>query len=114
MVTTFSLIIVGLAVIMVTSTVIQFHRRKITASWAMFWSGLWVVGATLTFFTGLLDRLAETYVGVDGTRFLMVAAILFLLFVSYRTFLRQKSLEAEISRLVEAIAKKDAKKGTRK
>jgi len=106
MVTKLSIIVLVLAAIMVVSAIVQFHRKKITASWALFWSGLWVLGTAAVFFTGLLDQIGNYLIGSTGSQLVLYTAVLVLFFLVYRLFLTAQKLNESISKLVEELAKK--------
>ena len=106
MVSSFTYIVFGLAAIMIVSTAIQLRKRRITPAWALFWTGIWVVGSVMSFFTGLLDRIGNYVIGTQGNQLVVYGTILLLFVFAYRLFLEQQTVRKEITQLVEELAKK--------
>lgn len=102
----FSVFVVALAAVMVFVTAFQHYKRKITTSWALFWGGLWVLGALTVTFVGVVDDLGRYLINGDGRWLIVYLAIILLFFICYRLFLVVQRLNESISRLVEEIAKR--------
>lgn len=106
MVTRFEILFLVIAIIMVVSTIRQFSKKRITAAWAMFWSGLWVVGSVLTVFAGWLASIAAFF-GNDARMLVVELSIIALFIIAYKLFMRQQKLRQDISKIVEEVAKRD-------
>ena len=106
MVTKFAYLVFLVAIIMIISTWIQYHKRKITASWAIFWSGLWIVGTIAVFSVGILDIIGEYVIQDNGRQLVVYLCIILLFFICYRLFLAIQKLNDSVSKLVEEIAKR--------
>lgn len=106
MVTPFAVLFYILSAVMIASTVLHFHKKKITASWAFFWSGLWVLGSVAIFFSGLLDSIGNYFIKDSGNIFVMYIAVMLLFFLVFRLFLVVQRLHESITMLVEELAKR--------
>jgi hypothetical protein len=106
MVTKFAILVAIIALIMIGSTLVQYARHKITRSWALFWAGLWLLGALGVLFGRFLDPLGNYVIGGEGRWLVVYMAIMLLSYLVYRLFLAVQRNSAALSKLVEELAKK--------
>jgi hypothetical protein len=102
----FTFVVVAVAAVMIVSTVVQYHRKHVTFSWALFWSGLWIVATAGVFITGWLDRIGSYLTGGSGRDLILYSALIVLFLVVYRLFLALQRQNEALSRIVEELAKK--------
>lgn len=105
MVNWFAVLVAAFAATMVVATITQYKKRHITFTWAAFWSGLWVVGAVAVWFSSWTNHVARVLVGQQGSTFVLYISVLALFYMVFRLYLEHKKTQAEISELVEEIAK---------
>lgn len=106
MVAPFTFVVVAVAVVMIVSSIIQYHKKHVTFSWALFWSGLWIIATAAVFITGWLNQVGNYLVGGNGKDLVLYCAILVLFLLVYRLFLALQRQNEAFSRIVEELAKK--------
>ena len=91
---------------MVVSTIYHYSLKRITASWAIIWSGVWIAGAVAVFFSKRLDAIGQFVIGDEGKQLVIYGCILMLFYIAYKLFLYVNQINAQMTRLVEELAKK--------
>lgn len=81
----------------------------------MFWIAIWLAVISITFFpaviTKTIDALGGDRTGL-GTIFGM--AIVFILFISYRVYVKSHRIEKQVNKIARTIALQDLKKPLKK
>lgn len=109
MVNGFAVFVAALAALMVISTVVHYKKRRITFTWAALWSAVWIIGAVTVWFSNWTNRVAALF-GQQGSTLVLYLSILFLFYLYYRLYLEHKKSQAQISELVEELAKQHPRK----
>jgi len=99
---------VGLAVLILIKTAIDFKKNKVALPSFLFWTILWlviIVVAILPQVTGILDRLL---LGKDrGLDAIIYFSILFIFFIIFKIIVRLKKLEQGITEIIRHLALKN-------
>ncbi|MFA6492770.1 MAG: DUF2304 domain-containing protein [Patescibacteria group bacterium] len=93
---------------------IRFQAKDLNIKEFIFWSLVWGAMIVLVFIPGKTNFLAKM-VGMErGNDAMFFLGIVALFYATYRLYVKINEQEKEITRLVRALALKNAKKSTRK
>jgi len=82
----------------------QYEKREASWYWAVVWSFMWVVVIAVALMPQATDAVA-TFVGVGrGADLLVYTAVIFLLYATHRSLVRQQKMSEDITELVRKIA----------
>ncbi len=82
----------------------QYDKKQISRYWVMIWSALWIVIIGVALMPQATDAMAA-FVGVGrGADLLLYTSVMFLLYATYRTMVKQQKMSEEITELVRRIA----------
>jgi len=99
-----------LATMVVSRSITDFRSRKESLQMTVFWIMLWLIVIGITFFpiiiTKTIDALGGSRTGL-GT--ILGMAIIFVLFISYRVYIKAHRIEKQVYKIARAIALKDFK-----
>ena len=98
------------------SIFVKFRKKEITFGWFSFWFLLWAGIIGLVSHAYVADRIA-IFMGLGtgrGVELALFLAILIVLYLMFRLYLKLTELESQISEIVKNIALMNVKKGPKK
>lgn len=102
------LFILAFALFAATRVLRQFKRGGLTLAWLLFWMLFWLAVGVVVLLPQTTDVLAR-FVGVGrGADLMMYVSLVGLFFLTFKLFAKIETVEQEVTRLVRALALKDA------
>ena len=98
---------VVLATIAISKSYVDFRSRKESAQMFLLWTVTWVAIVLVALFPSMIDVLIGIGGGRTGIGTFLGMAIVFMLFLVYRTYVRIESLEQKVTALVQELALHD-------
>ncbi len=93
------------AFIVISKSIVDYKNKNENLTMAIFWIVVWLAITTIAFFPSIVDS-AITLAGGSRTGLGTVfgIAIIFVLFVSYRIYVKSRRTERQIEKLAQYIA----------
>ncbi len=92
----------------VSRSYLRYRDRLLTPVGALFWASLWILIVLSVIFKEWTSLISQ-YFGIGrGADLLLFAAVLFLSYLSFRLYVRLEETRQEVTRLIRAIAIKEA------
>ena len=98
---------VVLAAIVISKSYVDFRSRKESAQMFLLWTLTWVAIVLVALFPSMIDVLIGVGGGRAGIGTFLGMAIVFNLFLVYRTYVRMEALEQKVTVVVQELALRD-------
>ena len=98
---------VVLAAIVISKSYVDFRSRKESAQMFLLWTLTWVAIVLVALFPSIIDILIGVGGGRAGIGTFLGMAIVFNLFLVYRTYVRMEALEQKVTAVVQELALHD-------
>ena len=96
-----------LAVVAISKSYVDFRSRKESAQMFLLWTLTWVAIVLVALFPSMIDVLIGVGGGRAGIGTFLGMAIVFNLFLVYRTYVRMEAVEQKVTAVVQALALDD-------
>lgn len=100
----FQIGVILFALLVVVRTYGQYKKEIVSRYWLLAFSSLWAVIVIAAIVPHTTDRIAQWFGVERGVDMLVYTAVLVLLYVVYRLFVRVQKMHEEITELVRKIA----------
>lgn len=93
----------------VSRVILRFRDGSMSGKELFFWIAFWIAAAVVIVWPGLTDRAAK-YVGINrGADAVVYISVIVIYYMVFRVYVKLNHLEREITRLVRALAIREAK-----
>ena len=98
------------ATIVISKGVVDYKNKNESLTMTVFWTATWLVITTIAFFPSIIDSAIELAGGSrTGLGTVLGIAIIFVLFVSYRVYVKANRIEKQVNQLAKTLALRDIK-----
>lgn len=105
---TLKIVILVFGIFAISRSYLRYKDRLLTLAGTLFWSSLWIVIVLSVLFKESTSKISY-YFGVGrGADLLLFGAVLFLSYLSFRLYIRLEETRQDLTRLIRAIAIKEA------
>lgn len=93
------------AIVVLSRSIVDYRSRKESLQMTVFWIMIWVAIIAIAFFPALIDRTIEFFGGDrTGLGTVLGMGLVFIMFVSYRIYVKANRVEKHIAKLSREIA----------
>lgn len=111
MITGLQLIAIVFSLIMIYLAYLNYRRKEIGKIEFISWWTIWVGATIIIIFPGLLQGFASTFLITRVFDFMVIGGFILVITLSYKAYIKSKSLEQRIEKLVREKALKEASGG---
>jgi hypothetical protein len=96
------------AIIVITKGIVDYKNKNESLTMTAFWIITWLAITTVAFFPSLVDQAIELAGGSrTGLGTVLGIAIIFVLFISYRIYVKANRIEKQVNQLAKITALKN-------